>query len=92
MAGKGRPKAQLVVARSERETLERWMRRRKTARAGTDHSALCDRTHESGGRTRAERHPPDGRQIAGAVCDAAARSASRRTASGDGAAAERRDH
>jgi transposase len=33
MAGTGRPKARLVVAPSERETLERWMRRRKTAQA-----------------------------------------------------------
>src|SRR5439155_24628520 len=31
MAGLGRPMARLVVAPSERETLERWMRRRKTA-------------------------------------------------------------
>jgi transposase len=33
MAGLGRPKAKLVVAPSERETLERWTRRRKTAQA-----------------------------------------------------------
>lgn len=33
MAGQGRPKARLVVAPRERETLERWMRRRKTAQA-----------------------------------------------------------
>ena len=33
MAGQGRPKARLVVAPSERETLERWTRRRKTAQA-----------------------------------------------------------
>ena len=33
MAGLGRPKARLVVAPSERETLERWTRRRKTAQA-----------------------------------------------------------
>lgn len=31
MAGLGRPKARLVVAPGERETLERWARRRKTA-------------------------------------------------------------
>lgn len=33
MVGLGRPKAKLVVAPSERETLERWTRRRKTAQA-----------------------------------------------------------
>lgn len=33
MAALGRPKAQLVVAPGERETLERWARRRKTAQA-----------------------------------------------------------
>ena len=33
MAGRGRPKAKLIVAPSERATLERWTRRRKTAQA-----------------------------------------------------------
>lgn len=33
MADRGRPKAKLSVAPSERATLERWMRRRKTAQA-----------------------------------------------------------
>src|ERR1700736_1990829 len=33
MAGLGRPKARLMVAPSERETLERWTRRRETAQA-----------------------------------------------------------
>lgn len=33
MAGRGRPKARLVVAPSERETLERWTRRAKTSQA-----------------------------------------------------------
>jgi transposase len=33
MAGRGRPKAKLVVSPSERETLMRWTRRRKTAQA-----------------------------------------------------------
>ena len=33
MAGLGRPMARLVVAPSERDTLERWTRRRKTAQA-----------------------------------------------------------
>jgi hypothetical protein len=71
MAGRGRPKAELLLAEDERATLERWARRRTSAQVLALRCrvvlACAEGKANQGGRPAGGRAPGHGGQAAGAL-------------------------